>query len=81
MNTISDYFKWRGDLTLDKTPFNEVDAAILARFSYEPFDGIVPENVREQISVEDACYGLLNQPDLNARVLDEYDIIFIKLLA
>ena len=34
----SDYFTWRGGLPFDRDPLNEVDACILARFSYIPFE-------------------------------------------
>ena len=44
MSNICDYIKWRGDLTLEQDKFNEVDALILARFSYLPFDNIIEEN-------------------------------------
>jgi len=37
-----DYLDWRGDLTLAVSPFNEVDALILAELSFVDFDGIVP---------------------------------------
>ena len=32
-----DYIKWRGDLTIQNDPFNEIDSLILSRFSYLPF--------------------------------------------
>lgn len=35
---IFDYFIWRGDLTFQASPFNEIDGVILARFSYLPFE-------------------------------------------
>ncbi len=44
MSNICDYIKWRGDLTLEQDKFNEIDALILARFSYFPFDNIIEEN-------------------------------------
>lgn len=44
MSNICDYIKWRGDLTLEQDKFNEIDALILARFSYLPFDNIIEEN-------------------------------------
>ena len=79
MNTIIDYLKWRGDLTFDKAPFNEVDAGILARFSYEPFDGVVSSNLREQRKVSEVCEDLINLPDLNDDVLNESrDFEFIR---
>lgn len=41
MSNILDYIKWRGDLTIQNDPFNEIDSLILSRFSYLPFDGII----------------------------------------
>jgi len=40
--TILDYLKIYGDKTLERLPFGEVDALILAQFAYLKFDGIVP---------------------------------------
>ena len=38
---INDYLVWRGDIPFSSNyPFNDVDALILARFSYLPFDSI-----------------------------------------
>lgn len=38
---VNDYLVWRGDILFsDDYPFNDVDALILARFSYLPFDKI-----------------------------------------
>ena len=38
---VNDYLVWRGDIPFsDSFPFNDVDALILARFSYLPFDKI-----------------------------------------
>ena len=33
MANLMDYLDWRGDLTLEISPFNEVDALILAELS------------------------------------------------
>lgn len=51
MANICDYIKWRGDLTLNEDNFNEIDALILARFSYLPFDNIIKEN--EVVTIEE----------------------------
>ena len=40
MGNIMDYISWRGDLTFEQSPFNEVDNLILACFSYVNLDGI-----------------------------------------
>lgn len=42
MANILDYLDWRGDLTLSVSPFNEVDALLLAELSFIEFEGIVP---------------------------------------
>ena len=44
MANIFDYIQWRGDISLSKDEFNEIDNLILSRFSYFPFDGIIKEN-------------------------------------
>ena len=40
MANIHDYLHWRGDLTTAQAPFNEVDALILAKLAYIPFEEI-----------------------------------------
>ena len=42
MANLLDYLDWRGDLTLDQAPFNEVDNLILAELSFVDFGGIIP---------------------------------------
>ena len=43
MANVCDYVKWRGDITLEQSKFNEIDNLILSRFSYFPFDKIIEE--------------------------------------
>ncbi|WP_245547016.1 DUF2974 domain-containing protein [Evansella cellulosilytica] len=38
-----DYIDWRGDLTFDQAPFNDVDNLILSQLSYVNFEKIVPD--------------------------------------
>ncbi len=42
MANLLDYLDWRGDLSLDQAPFNEVDNLILAELSFVDLHGIVP---------------------------------------
>jgi len=44
MANIFDYIEWRGDLSLSKDEFNEIDNLILSRFSYFPFDEIMKKD-------------------------------------
>lgn len=54
MSNILDYLAWRGDLTLDKDPFNSIDALILSCLSYVNFDKVVPSKAQGRITMEKA---------------------------
>lgn len=43
INTINDYLHWRGDLTMEQDPFNEVDSVVLSMSCFMDFQDIVPE--------------------------------------
>lgn len=47
MGKILDYVRWRGDLTLDREPFNSLDAGLFAAFAYLPFDPSVKGHTLE----------------------------------
>lgn len=56
MANMLDYLDWRGDLTLSRDPFNEVDSLILCQVSYLPLDGIVPSpEMGGSVSVREAA--------------------------
>lgn len=55
MANISDYIKWRGDVSFKYSVFNEVDALIFSQLSYLDFEDIVSENFNETISFSDAA--------------------------
>ena len=42
MNSIMEYLDWRGDLSFEQDPLNEVDSLILSTLSYIEYDGFVP---------------------------------------
>lgn len=47
MGKILDCVRWRGDLTLDREPFNSLDAGLFAAFAYLPFDPSVKGHTLE----------------------------------
>ncbi|MBQ9519559.1 MAG: DUF2974 domain-containing protein [Firmicutes bacterium] len=61
MPNILDYIDWRGDLTFEKDPFNEVDGLILAQLSYIIFDNVLHEDFDHPITVRKA--SALYDPD------------------
>lgn len=81
MSDIFDYLYWRGDLTLTQVAFNEIDALILSRLSYVPFDRIALHTTGSSISIYDAATSLLELPDIKQSVLWKYDIDLLQALS
>ncbi len=67
-NNILSYIKWRGDISLSVRPFDEVDALVIATFSYIHLDGIVPDSNKE-ISIKEAAKKYFNSSNQH---LDHY---------
>lgn len=67
-NNILSYIKWRGDISLSARPFDEVDALVIATFSYIHLDGIVPDSNKE-ISIKEVAKKYFNSSNQN---LDHY---------
>ncbi|MGN0292573.1 MAG: Mbeg1-like protein [Lachnospiraceae bacterium] len=62
MADLRDYIRWRGDLTFEQSPFNEVDNLIFSYISYINFSGVVPEHAGDdagqqegKITIREAC--------------------------
>lgn len=81
MTNLFDYLLWRGDISFERDPFNEIDGMILSRFVYAPFDGIVSDSVRERITIEETCKKLLLIEDLQQKILNLEDIHLYQALA
>lgn len=79
MANIFDYLKWRGDLTLKQSEFNEIDNLILARLAYFPFDEIV--NEKEVVTIKEA-YRRFSKKDITTmHILQKEDIDLFPELA
>ena len=62
MGTVFDYLDWRGDLTFEASPPNEVDCLILSMLSYIDFTEIVPTiDDRGEISLADAAAAFFSK--------------------
>lgn len=62
MANVVDYLHWRGDLTFEKDPFNNVDNLILSILSYLGFGGVVPsERSEKRVQLGDACAKMLEK--------------------
>lgn len=75
MANIIDYLNWRGDLTFEESPLNEIDGLILANLSYVPFDSIVPSPWEpESISLKEASLAFWKDRE-EKELLKEFSLI------
>ena len=85
MANIIDYLNWRGDITFDERPINDVDNIILATFSYLDLTGIVPPPKSGSVSFAHACQAVLEDTggdvDLRVRSLAKLDPSLLTRLA
>lgn len=66
MANVSDYLKWRGDLSFQQDPFNDVDNLVLAKLSYAGFKDVVPPvGSTSKITLEQAAYKYFEYHDEN----------------
>lgn len=87
MANILDYLEWRGDLTLEVSPFNEVDALLLAELSFINFEGIVPPpEIGRGVRLHDAAKAYFSRNegkeiDMGVLVPDRIPAMFCAMAA
>ena len=78
MANVCDYVKWRGDITLEQSKFNEIDNLILSRFSYFPFDKIIEEN--EIVTIKELSKRFQKQDVTKLPILWKDDVDLFPLI-
>ena len=53
--SLFDYIIWRGDITFDQMPFNELDSAILAMFAYLDFGDLDISQAGKSLTLKEAA--------------------------
>lgn len=81
MADIFDYISWRGDLTFEQDGFNELDALVLSRLSYLPFDGAVSSCLFDEITLEQAAMRVFATDDYEKNLLWKGDADLLKATA
>ena len=71
MANIFDYIDWRGDLSFEQSPFNEIDNLILSRVSYLPFDSIIASD--ETVTLQETYQRLKSLKLENMKMLQKED--------
>ena len=73
MSNFLDYLTWRGDLTLEQDPFNDIDALLLSTLSYVDFSEVVPTFGGGKIKLKDAAEKFFElHPDADREVSKEF---------
>lgn len=68
MSNIFDYIDWRGDLSFETSPFNEVDNLVLAQLAYTDFDGCIPDDEEVTLSqIYEKYYQIHTREEILAR--------------
>ena len=78
MSNICDYVRWRGDLKLKDSEFNEIDNLILSRLAYFPFDTLMKEN--EEVTIKELSERFAIEDKTKMRILWEDDNELFPLL-
>ncbi len=74
MANIINYIKWRGDLSFEESPFNEVDNLALSLVVYSDLKGIVPDSDSGQkITIREAAARYFKERDPRMMSRIEYD--------
>ena len=81
MADIFDYISWRGDLTFEQDGFNELDALVLSRLSYLPFDGAVSSCMFDEITLEQAAMRVFATENYEENLLWKGDADLLKAAA
>ncbi|MBQ6902168.1 MAG: DUF2974 domain-containing protein [Oscillospiraceae bacterium] len=72
------YLMWRGDIPFFASPFNEVDAMLLSRLAYAPFELVGREKA---ITVGKVCKALLEIENIEDRLLMRDDKKLLELMS
>jgi hypothetical protein len=74
MANFFDYMQWRGDLSFEQAPFNEVDYLIMSWLVYVPFEHIVPSSLEQPgVSLCDAALRFIHMAEEDEEKLATYE--------
>ncbi len=78
MGNIVSYINWRGDLTFQMKPFNEVDNIVFTELAYLDFEDIVPEVGENRTITVSEAMGQLLKEEKEAKCVGSVDREFIR---
>ncbi|NCC15552.1 MAG: DUF2974 domain-containing protein [Clostridia bacterium] len=80
MTNVFDYLLWRGDLTLEQSPFEDVDGLILSCLSYHYFTEVLKQYESAPVRIEELAKKVKALPAEKLRVRDPQDVALLQLV-
>lgn len=80
MTNVFDYLLWRGDLTLEQSPFQDVDGLILTCFAYHFFIDMLKQYDASPVRIEDLAKKVKDLPQEKLHVRDPQDLVLLQLM-
>ncbi|MDD3394109.1 MAG: DUF2974 domain-containing protein [Anaerotignum sp.] len=80
MTNVFDYLLWRGDLTLEQSPFQDVDGLILSCLSYHYFTEVLKQYESAPVRIEELAKKVKALPAEKLRVRDPQDVALLQLV-
>lgn len=65
---IAEYVRWRGDISFEMSPFNNVDALVFAQLSYNKLEGLMSSEFDKSLSLSQLVKLLKSAPDYDERI-------------
>ena len=80
MTNVFDYLLWRGDLTLEQSPFQDVDALILTCLSYHYFTEVLNQYDATPVRIEELAKRVKGLPQEKLHMRDPQDVVLLQLI-
>ncbi len=80
MTNVFDYLLWRGDLTLEQSPFQDVDGFILTCLSYHFLTEVLDQYNTKPVPIGELAKKVKELPQEKLRIRDPQDVVLLQLL-
>ena len=78
MPDIFDYIRWRGDLSFQKDPPNEIDALVFSGLAYICYGAALSSDISTSVTLRQAARDVLAAPDPLSRAQIRKDLSLLK---
>ncbi|WP_312060229.1 Mbeg1-like protein [Anaerotignum sp.] len=80
MANVLDYLLWRGDLTLEQSPFQDVDGFILTCLSYHFLTEVLKQYDAQPVTISELALRVKELPQEKLHIRDPQDVVLLQLM-